>query len=148
MHKSHNVKHEQFPHRSPVDANRCDKCYIKDCVMTTANRHGRNVCILLIRPCSGVNLSIHAESIHANMRTYTILDTAMSSALAADVTAMLHETKVSVFIIRTTGVTHKTTSKSAIAPPFPINTAAAAGAANPALVCCAERGNGYVGNKG
>jgi hypothetical protein len=45
-------------------------------------------------------------------------------------------------------VTHKTTNKSATAPPFPISTAAAAGAASPALVCCAERGNGNVGNNG
>ena len=36
----------------------------------------------------------------------------------------------------------------ATAPPFPISTAAAAGAANPALVWESERGLGYVGNLG
>jgi hypothetical protein len=82
-------------------------------------------------------------------KTYTILDTAMSSALAADVTAMLQKirlrlmSKVFGFL-----VTHKTTNNSATAPPFPISTAAAAGAASPALVCCGDRGDGYVGNKG
>lgn len=44
--------------------------------------------------------------------------------------------------------THNTTSRIAIAPPLPITTAAAAGAARPALVWDAERGFGKVGNFG
>lgn len=55
----------------------------------------------------------------------------MSSALAADVTAILDGVEQS---IHKRVFTHKTTSRTAIAPPFPMSTAAAAGAASPALV--------------
>ena len=63
-------------------------------------------------------------------QTYKRLDTPISSALAADVTAI------------------KTTKRMATAPPLPITTAAAAGAASPALVWEADSGFGYVGNFG
>lgn len=43
---------------------------------------------------------------------------------------------------------YNTTSRIATAPPLPIITAAAAGAASPALVCAFDRGFGYVGNLG
>jgi hypothetical protein len=72
--------------------------------------------------------------------TYKRLDTPISSALAAEVTAILPRCQQ-----RFTGgrlSTYKTTNSTAIAPPFPMRTAAAAGAASPALAWFGERGDG------
>ena len=81
--------------------------------------------------------------------THKRLDTAISSALTADVTAMLRALRVSQHRIPAhKPTTYKTTRRIAIAPPLPITTAAAAGAASPALDCEAESGLGYVGNAG
>lgn len=86
-------------------------------------------------------------------RTHKRLETAIISALTADVTAMLKREHSSA---RGSGSpcasiwwrSYKTTSRIAIAPPLPITTAAAAGAASPALVWEGDRGLGYVGNFG
>ena len=78
--------------------------------------------------------------------TYNRLETAISSELAADVTAMLQ--KISRINKDAVEWTYNTTRRIATAPPLPMRTVAAAGAANPALVCEEDKGNGYVGNLG
>lgn len=82
--------------------------------------------------------------------SYNKLDTAINSALEAEVTAMLKRNTCQEGLSppRKRCVTNNTTSSMATAPPFPIRTVAAAGAANPALVCDADSGSGYVGKRG
>ena len=81
-------------------------------------------------------------AVEIDRETHKRLDTAMSSALTAEVTAMLDNA------VSTSGShlvyegTHKTTRSTATAPPLPITAAAAAGAASPALVWDAESGLG------
>ena len=77
-----------------------------------------------------------------------MLETAIISELTADVTAILLSGYVRLTHIAARVIAYNTTSRMVIAPPLPITTAAAAGAASPALVCDAERGFGYVGNLG
>lgn len=81
--------------------------------------------------------------------TYKRLETPISSALDAEVTAILFiGASMSNTSRELCRKTNKTTSRTAMAPPFPIITAAAAGAARPALVWAGERGFGYVGKLG
>ena len=76
-----------------------------------------------------------------------MLETAISSALAADVTAIL-DSFVPKCEQSRWKTSYNTTSRMATAPPLPMMTTAAAGAARPALVCEADKGNGYVGKLG